>query len=105
MTDKTLAERVADDLRADASAQGDALAKAATLARRSGATLELFICDFDPSLSGQPFFDTDQLRLLRRARGYAPVPVALPAASPEPLIAVGPHLKNTFTLAREGQAG
>jgi universal stress protein E len=42
-----------------------ALAKAATLARRSGATLELFICDFDPSLSGQPFFDTDKLRHLR----------------------------------------
>ena len=42
-----------------------ALAKATTLARRSGATLELFICDFDPSLSGQPFFDTDRLRQLR----------------------------------------
>ena len=42
-----------------------ALAKAATLARRSGATLELFICDFEPSLSGQPFFDTDKLRQLR----------------------------------------
>jgi universal stress protein E len=42
-----------------------ALAKAATLARRSGATLELFICDFDPSLSGQPFFDSDRLRQLR----------------------------------------
>jgi universal stress protein E len=42
-----------------------ALAKAATLARRSGATVELFICDFDPSLSGQPFFDTDKLRQLR----------------------------------------
>jgi len=42
-----------------------ALAKAATLARRSDATLELFICDFDPSLSGQPFFDTDKLRQLR----------------------------------------
>ena len=42
-----------------------ALAKAATLARRSGAALELFISDFDPSLSGQPFFDTDRLRALR----------------------------------------
>jgi len=42
-----------------------ALAKAATLARRCGAVLELFVCDFDPSLSGQPFFDTDKLRLLR----------------------------------------
>jgi universal stress protein E len=42
-----------------------ALAKAATLARRCDAALELFICDFDPSLSGQPFFDTDKLRHLR----------------------------------------
>jgi len=42
-----------------------ALSKAATLARRCDATLELFICDFDPSLSGQPFFDTDKLRELR----------------------------------------
>jgi universal stress protein E len=42
-----------------------AFGKAATLARRFDATLELFVCDFDPSLSGQPFFDTDQLRVLR----------------------------------------
>lgn len=35
---------------------------------------------------------------LRRARGYAPLPLTLPIASPRPLIAVGPHLKNTFTL-------
>jgi universal stress protein E len=42
-----------------------ALAKALTLARSSHAILELFICDFDPSLSGQPVFDTDRLRQLR----------------------------------------
>jgi len=41
--------------------------------------------------------------VMRRARGWAPVPVTLPVASPVPLIAVGPHLKNTFTLVRDNQ--
>ncbi|HEU4565610.1 MAG TPA: carbamoyltransferase HypF [Gemmatimonadaceae bacterium] len=36
---------------------------------------------------------------MRRARGYAPMPVAMPVEAPAPLVAVGPHLKNTFTLA------
>ncbi len=42
--------------------------------------------------------------LLRRARGYAPLPVELPFATPVPLLAVGPHLKNTLTLAHERSA-
>jgi hydrogenase maturation protein HypF len=42
--------------------------------------------------------------LLRRARGYAPLPLALPIPSPVPLVAVGPHLKNTFTLAQGSEA-
>ncbi len=42
-----------------------ALDKARLLAKRTGATLELFICDFDPSLSGRPLFDTEQLKQLR----------------------------------------
>ncbi len=36
--------------------------------------------------------------LLRRARGYAPLPVALPGALP-PVLAVGGHLKSTVALA------
>ena len=46
---------------------------------------------------GRPVF-------LRRARGYAPLPLALPVASPRPLVAVGPHLKNTFTLVHGREA-
>jgi hydrogenase maturation protein HypF len=45
-------------------------------------------------------------RVLRRARGYAPAPLALPegfAVSP-PVLAVGGELKNTFCLVKNGQA-
>ncbi len=45
-------------------------------------------------------------RLLRRARGYAPAPLPLPAGferSPD-LLALGGELKNTFCLIKDGQA-
>jgi hydrogenase maturation protein HypF len=40
--------------------------------------------------------------LLRRARGYAPLPVLVDGPLPE-LIAVGPHLKNTIALSKGRQ--
>jgi len=42
--------------------------------------------------------------LIRRARGYAPAPVALPVAAPEPVLAVGAQLKHTTTVAVGGLA-
>ncbi len=47
-----------------------------------------------------------EVRVLRRARGYAPAPIALPegfAAAP-PVLAMGGELKNTFCLLKDGQA-
>ena len=46
------------------------------------------------------------VRVVRRARGYAPAPLPMPrgfAAAP-PVLAMGGELKNTFCLLREGQA-
>jgi hydrogenase maturation protein HypF len=48
----------------------------------------------------------NRLQVLRRARGYAPAPIRLPAgfeAAP-PILAMGSELKNTFCLLREGEA-
>jgi hydrogenase maturation protein HypF len=43
-------------------------------------------------------------RVVRRARGLAPVPVQLPGTSPEPVLAVGGHMKNTACLIVGDQA-
>ncbi len=45
-------------------------------------------------------------RLLRRARGYAPAPIPLPAGFSDapPTLALGGELKNTICLLKDGQA-
>jgi hydrogenase maturation protein HypF len=41
---------------------------------------------------------------LRRSRGYAPQPIALPFECPQPILAVGGQLKATFALGRDRHA-
>lgn len=41
---------------------------------------------------------------LRRARGFAPLPVALPVRALRPILAVGAHLKNTITVVHDRDA-
>ncbi|MCC7535880.1 MAG: carbamoyltransferase HypF [Deltaproteobacteria bacterium] len=42
--------------------------------------------------------------MIRRARGHAPRPIRLPAASPEPVLAVGAQLKSTVCVVVEDRA-
>lgn len=48
----------------------------------------------------------DAVQFLRRARGYAPLPLALPAAADTTpsIFATGPEQKNTFALTRDAEA-
>ncbi|MEV8550234.1 carbamoyltransferase HypF [Streptomyces glaucescens] len=41
--------------------------------------------------------------VLRRARGYAPAPLALPASAALPLVGAGAQLKHTFALVEQGR--
>ena len=41
---------------------------------------------------------------VRRSRGYVPSPIAMPQESPQPVLACGSALKNTFCLTRGHQA-
>jgi hydrogenase maturation protein HypF len=58
------------------------------------------------SFGRKPCAPTLSLQILRRARGYAPAPINLPAgfAKIPPILAMGSELKNTFCLLRDGQA-
>ena len=73
--------------------------------RRLGGMADLFLVHDRPI---HRHVDDSVLRIvlgrelvMRRARGYAPLPVSTSAEAP-PLLAVGPHLKNTVAVCRNG---
>ncbi|MFJ8827729.1 carbamoyltransferase HypF [Streptomyces sp. NPDC102467] len=45
-----------------------------------------------------------RVRTVRRARGLAPAPLALPVSAAHPLVAAGAQLKHTFTLVEQHRA-
>jgi hydrogenase maturation protein HypF len=45
-----------------------------------------------------------RVQLLRRSRGFAPRPLALPFAAPRPILACGAELKNTLCIAKGRRA-
>ncbi len=57
-------------------------------------------------LNGRKPCAPTSMQILRRARGYAPEPINLPAGFENipPILAMGSELKNTFCLLRDGQA-
>lgn len=76
--------------------------------RRLGDTADLFLGHDRPIAAT---CDDSVMRLVRgrplpvrRARGWVPLPVALPVAAPRPVLACGGDLKAVFALARGGEA-
>lgn len=78
-----------------ATGNGEALARLAGIADAWLLHDREIVARYDDSVirvvDGAPVF-------LRRARGFAPLPVDVPVPTRIPILAVGPHLKNTFTL-------
>jgi len=78
------------------------------VAKRLG-TLVSFYLDHDRAIENRCddsvgyYLPGKGFSMIRRSRGYVPIPVELPL-SVKPTLAVGPYLKNTFTLADKHEA-
>lgn len=60
-------------------------------------------CD-DSIVRSVPAGSAPRKLVIRRSRGFAPQPVPLSFSFPEPVLACGAHLKNTFCLGKERHA-
>ncbi|MCU0483913.1 MAG: carbamoyltransferase HypF [Chloroflexi bacterium] len=84
-----------------ATDDGDALARLAGLADSFLAHDREIRARYDDSVTRVV---AGRESVIRRGRGYAPDPLPLPVAAPEPVLAVGAELKHTFTLASGARA-
>ena len=70
-----------------------AVERAVWLAERLGATVELFVCDYDPYLAGERFYDTDSLQRFLDVSQPVPSLVPYPLSDPRiELLERGRHL-------------
>ena len=88
--------------------RADRLSKTTTRSRRLAGIADLFLIHDRPihvrcDDSVTRVVDGTELPM-RRSRGYAPRPIALPFPCPRPILAVGGQLKGTFALGRGRQA-
>ena len=87
--------------------EADALAKLAHIADGFLVNDRDIVSRYDDSVVRviAPAGQDELVQVVRRARGLAPVPLAIPTPSDaEELYATGPEQKNTMTFARSGQA-
>jgi hydrogenase maturation protein HypF len=104
-----LVEKIPYLVMTSANIQDEPIVKSSDMITEKLSSLVSFYLDHDRDIENRCddsvgyFVPKRGFSIIRRSRGYTPVPVEMPIRA-RPTIAVGPFLKNTFTLARNREA-